>query len=100
MLAKGSSQRHNDGTVTNLDVTWWRNEFSRVYPRFKNLTEIWELISPLDSQFDGAKGFLRLRNVQAGRASLKRTALAVNLMRQLRPDEEPPKPLKRQKLSK
>ncbi len=71
-----------------LTVEYWRERFRKVRPRFENLTELHELLSPKDPVFAGTKGYLRLRNIQNDTGGLNITALAAVLMEELRPGEE------------
>lgn len=67
-----------------LSVAYWREEFKKAFQRFESLTEVADLLAT-DPSFEGSRGFLRLRNIQAGRGGLQITAKAVRLMLQLRP---------------
>lgn len=68
-----------------LSVNYWREQFQKALKQFESLTEVADALSTLDPSFEGSRGFLRLRNIQADRGGIEITAKAVMLMKQIRP---------------
>lgn len=82
-----------------LTVKYWRERFQSVFPRFKGLTELANVLGPLEEEFLGIDGYRRLESIKRDKASLELTAKAVILMEQTRPaPSKSESTLKRQKL--
>ncbi|RAJ94237.1 hypothetical protein LX87_04122 [Larkinella arboricola] len=78
-----------EGTVNEaiLTVEYWRERLSEKSSQFTSVRDIADRIGKLDSDFDGVRGYFKVQNAHAGRASLKVTAKIVRLMDQaLAPD--------------
>ena len=63
-----------------LTVEYWRNRFRDDLKKFKSLAKLADVIGPLDGDFAGGSGYVRLQNIRAGRAGIQITAKAVRLM--------------------
>ncbi|WP_138993937.1 hypothetical protein [Larkinella sp. C7] len=66
-----------------LTVEYWRERLTEKAAQFSSIREMSDKIGLLDLEFAGVKGYFKVQNACAGRASLKVTAKVVRLIDQL-----------------